>query len=78
MPGEAGWVHPLKQRCVEPGHWVIEGRHVKAVYQGRSRNILGWYIPIRMDGDPDTPSGLFRTLDEARDWIRDAREQETG
>lgn len=54
---------PWLGKCVEPGHWVIGGRHVRAVYQGRSRKILEWVI----DG---IPGGGFLYLNDAREWIR--------
>jgi hypothetical protein len=61
---------PLEQRCIEPGHWYIEGRHVRAVYQGRSRNVLAWDIDV-FPGE--TPPGRISTLSQARDWIRDQK-----
>ena len=44
MPGP---VVPLKRRCIETGHWVIGGRRVRAVYEGRSRHIMRWNVDIR-------------------------------
>lgn len=58
---------PLKQRCIEPGRWIINGRRVTAVYQGRSRNTLCWNIHKLPGEDPPNP---FWHLAEARDWIR--------
>jgi hypothetical protein len=57
------------QRCIEPGHWVIGGRHVRAVYLGRSRHILSWNVQQLYD-DPVPPPAGFLYLDDARDWIR--------
>jgi hypothetical protein len=67
---DSGPVMPLEQRCVEPGHWIIEARHVKAIYQGRSRHVIGWNVE-RLAGDPEPPPHAFGTLADARDWIRD-------
>jgi hypothetical protein len=61
---------PLSQRCVEPGRWIIEGRYVRAYWQGRSRNVLGWDVES-LPGDGEQPTGLFHTLNEARAWIRE-------
>jgi hypothetical protein len=65
---DSGPVAQLEQRCVEPGHWLIEGRHVRAVYQGRSRKVLSWTVGVFDDEVSPAP---FGTLNEARDWIRD-------
>jgi hypothetical protein len=67
---EHGPVVPLEQRCIEPGHWLIEGRHVRAVYQGRSRNVLGWNVE-QLPGDRGFGPSPFGTLAAAREWIRD-------
>lgn len=57
----------MKDRCVEPGHWLIGGYHVKASFQGRSRTIAHWYI---MDAHerPGTPP-YFIYLRDVREWI---------
>jgi hypothetical protein len=73
---EHGPVVPLEQRCIEPGHWLIEGRRVKAIYQGRSRNVLGWNVQT-LEGDEDPGPSPFGTLAAAREWIRN-QGQETG
>jgi hypothetical protein len=70
MAREHGPAEPLEQRCIEPGHWLIEGHHVRAVYQGRSRNVLSWDIDV-FPGE--TLPGIIGTLREARDWIRENR-----
>ena len=62
-----GPVRKLKQKCIEPGHWLIGGRHVRAIYQGRSRTILGWNIEV-LDGEVNP--GSLDYLRYARDWIR--------
>jgi hypothetical protein len=55
---------------IESGHWFIKGRHVRAIYQGRSRNIIGWNID-ELPGDPPQPVIPFATLREARHWIQE-------
>lgn len=70
MSRDSGPVMPLEQKCIEPGHWLIEGRHVRAVYFGRSRNVQCWSVHP-LDGDEDVPVGGFLYLSDARDWIRD-------
>jgi hypothetical protein len=67
MSRDSGPVRPLEQRCIEPGHWLIEGRHVRAVYQGRSRNIQGWNVDV-FDDEATLPA--FTYLADARNWIR--------
>jgi hypothetical protein len=67
MTREHGPAEPLEQRCVEPGHWLIEGRHVRAVFQGRSRKVMSWSV-MAFDGEPVPPPFIY--LDDARDWIR--------
>jgi hypothetical protein len=67
MSRNSGPVLPLEQRCVEPGHWIIEGRHVRAVYEGRSRKIMSWSVQ-GFDGEPVPPPFFY--LADARDWIR--------
>jgi hypothetical protein len=68
MSRERGPVVPLEQRCIEPGHWVIEGRHVRANYQGRSRKILGWDVETLPGEVGQSP---FATLASVREWIRE-------
>lgn len=59
----------LEQRCVRPGHWIIEGYDVRAGYLGRSRRINHWYIVDPPEGAP--PSFLY--LSDVREWIKDNR-----
>jgi len=58
----------LEQRCVEPGHWIIEGRHIRAVYEGRSRKVMSWSVEV-LPGDKNVPAA-FIYLDDVREWIR--------
>lgn len=58
----------LEQRCIVPGHWLIEGRHVRAVYEGRSRKIMSWSVEA-LEGDTDVPPA-FIYLNDVRKWIR--------
>jgi hypothetical protein len=67
MGRESGPVMPLEQRCVEPGHWLIEGYDVKRVKYGWPQ---GWWWRIAL------PGGVLaevqrRTLGEIREWIRE-------
>lgn len=66
---------PPRGKCVEPGHWVIGGRRVRAVYQGRSSSIMGWKVEPAYD-DTEVPPDRFIFLNDVREWIRD-QEQET-
>lgn len=61
MSIDSGPVDPLEQRCVKPGHWVIEGYTVK-------RHGTRWRILA-----PVSYRVYAHTLAEARDWIREHR-----
>jgi hypothetical protein len=52
----------LEQRCVEPGHWLIEGYDC---YRENSRTWRIWF-----DGSAAAICGSLR---ECREWIRDQR-----
>jgi hypothetical protein len=64
MTRERGPVQPLEERCVKPGHWVIEGYDV---FRIRGTGDRRWQI------EGPAPRVGRRTLDEIRDWIRDHR-----
>jgi hypothetical protein len=71
MSGDSRPVRPLEQKCIEPGRWIIGGRHVRAVFEGRSRKIMFWNV----DGlDGENPPNPFFYLREAREWIRNQEE----
>jgi hypothetical protein len=77
MSRERGRVLPLEQRCIEPGHWLIEGRHVRAVYEGRGRKIMSWTVG-RFDDDREAPPASgFLYLADAREWIAGQNERST-
>lgn len=70
MSRDSGPVQPLEQKCIEPGHWLIEGRHVRAVYFGRSRNVQCWSV-MAFEGEDIPPPFIY--LSDARDWIRNQK-----
>lgn len=73
MGRDSGPVTPLEQKCIEPGHWRIEGRDVRAVFQDRSRDALSWNV-TGLDGEK--PPNPFLYLSDVRDWIRDQKQGE--
>jgi hypothetical protein len=65
---ESGYVNPLEQSCIGPGHWYIEGYRVIRRTGLRARKWSSeWHITFNRDDEPV----IRRTLGEARDWIRD-------
>lgn len=62
MSRDSGPVSPLEQRCVRPGHWVIEGYDV--MRRSNVRPDSTWWVIGKLE---------FSTLAEARDWIREER-----
>lgn len=61
----------LEQRCIEPGHWLIEGRRVKRVVVSNGGRRNGHRIEWRVtDYSADIPIlAMTDTLREAREWI---------
>lgn len=55
---------PLEQRCIDPGHWLIEGHDVKRVRIDGQR--VRWNISFIGE-----PVGNTRTLAKARELIRE-------
>ncbi len=64
----------LEQKCLRPGHWVIEGYHVvRYGYRQWHKDCVTWLIydvgvrpTVRTDAIMAT-----KTLAAARDWIRE-------
>lgn len=61
MATEHGPVIPLEQRCIRPGHWLIEGHDVKLT-GGRHGS---WTVTFA-----GVPLAQVLYLDDAREWIR--------
>lgn len=68
MSSEHGPAQPLEQRCVRPGHWVIEGYDVQRFTGRRARS---WHTEWHAAWSPGEEPHVERTLDGAREWIRE-------
>lgn len=58
----------LEQKCIQPGHWLIEGRDV---YHRRGRRAEKWNSEWYIKNTPV----VMRTLEEIRDHIRGEKER---
>lgn len=69
MSRDSGPVEPLEQRCIEPGHWLIEGYDVIKTNSQVTRGFVpNWAISLFGEHRANV-----RTLSDARDWIREKR-----
>jgi hypothetical protein len=65
MPAEHAEALGLEQACIEPGHWVIEGRDVSRRTRGAAKGHKQCW-EIRFFNEPVV---AFNTLGEVRNWI---------